>query len=103
MKTSSKNGVRFAVCITDDRPWLEIGKVYRVLPDPISAQMNCVRVVDEFQEDYVYPQGNFVFIDLPEEAQACIPDLASAPGKTRHLTRDIASGVRSKSTRAKRA
>ena len=103
MKRSPKNEVRFAVCILDDRPWFELGKVYRVLPDAISARMNCIRVVDEFHEDYVHPEDNFVFIDLPKEVQPCIPDLMASPRKPRRHSRDIASGSRSKPTRAKRA
>jgi hypothetical protein len=62
---------RFAVCIDnsaypDD---LTVRTIYQVLPDESAARSNCMRIVDETGEDYLYPADLFVFIDLPLEAQ----------------------------------
>jgi hypothetical protein len=46
---------------------LVLGKVYRILPDPVGAKDDLVRIVDESGEDYLYPKDNFVFVDFPLE------------------------------------
>lgn len=56
---------RFALCITDTEPDLELRKVYEVLPDAAAARDNYVRVVDESGEDYLYPGEYFVPVELP--------------------------------------
>ena len=40
MKTRKKNEIKFAVCITDSEPDLELRKTYRVLPDKTAATEN---------------------------------------------------------------
>lgn len=96
MRKSLKNKVRFAICLRDDAPWLELRKVYRVLPDETAAAANFVRVVDEFEEDYLYPENNFVFIDLPKEKQRYIPDIEPPRRKPKPHDRSIASASRRK-------
>jgi hypothetical protein len=61
----------FAICIrNDDYPAsLEVWKVYRVLPDPRAEEHGYLRVIDESEEDYLYPQGYFVPIHLPKAAR----------------------------------
>lgn len=53
MKKRRNPEIRFAVCITDSEPDLEVRKVYRVLPDKSAAKDNYLRIVDESGEDYV--------------------------------------------------
>ena len=72
-----KKNVRFAVCVATDNLDLEPGKVYRVLSDPIAEEVDWVRVVDESGKDYLYPEHDFVFINLPREAHHLIPGVAS--------------------------
>lgn len=61
---------QFAVCIAAGPDHdLERWKLYRVLPDPSAAEVECLRVVDESGEDYLYPASRFIVLDLPEEAQ----------------------------------
>ena len=64
MKTHLKP---FALCIdnTDYEASLIPGKVYRILPDPLGAQDDLVRIVDESGEDYLYHRSYFVFVDFP--------------------------------------
>jgi hypothetical protein len=62
--------INFAVCISrtaDDD--LEIGKVYRVLPDAKAVELGCLRVIDESGEDYLYATTQFLVLDLTKAAR----------------------------------
>ena len=48
---------------------MQIGKVYRVLPDAKADEVGCLRVLDESGEDYLYAAKRFVVLDLPEKAR----------------------------------
>jgi len=58
---------RFVICIADDLPALEVRKIYRVLPDDKAEAINWIRVIDDSEEDYLYPAKDFVFVDLPHQ------------------------------------
>ncbi len=64
MKATTKP---FALCIdnTGYQASLIPGKVYRILPDPIAAKDDLVRMIDESGEDYLYHKSHFVFVDFP--------------------------------------
>lgn len=47
-------------------------KVYRSLRDDGAAERGLVRVIDESDEDYLYPASMFVPIEVPEEAAAAL-------------------------------
>ena len=47
---------------------LEVRKVYVTLPDERAAEDNYIRVIDETEEDYLYPASLFVPIDVPPQA-----------------------------------
>jgi hypothetical protein len=73
VKTTRKTRKRFALCIENqDCDDLEVGKVYRILPDKVAAGANHVRVVDESGEDYLYPASSFVFVELPSKAERAL-------------------------------
>lgn len=64
---------RFILCINDtDSDDLEKGKVYPVVPDTKAKRDGFVRVVDESGEDYLYPESQFVAIDIPPEAREAL-------------------------------
>ena|SRR5437868_4264415 len=67
---ANKRLIHFAICLAakpgDD---LEVGKVYRVLPDMQAAEVGCLRVLDESGEDYLYAAKRFVLVDIPQEAR----------------------------------
>jgi hypothetical protein len=48
---------------------LEIGKVYLTLPDPEAAKYGRIRVVDESEEDYLFPVEYFLPVELSEPAR----------------------------------
>jgi len=61
----------YVLCL-DNRGYaasLEIGKVYpRLRPTP-AVPDGWIRVVDESGEDYLYPVGRFVDVELPRRAK----------------------------------
>jgi hypothetical protein len=60
----------FAVCVSAQGDEdLDVWKVYRVLPDAKAAEVDCLRVVDESGEDYLYPASQFVVLKLPDETR----------------------------------
>jgi hypothetical protein len=62
--------VHFAICVRNEgMDDLELRKLYQVLPDPSAAQSGFVRVIDESGEDYLYPDSNFLLVDLPPAAE----------------------------------
>jgi hypothetical protein len=69
MKTRKKNEIKFAVCITDSEPDLELRKIYKVLPDEVAAKDHHLRIIDESGEDYLYPATFFVFVEVPKAAE----------------------------------
>lgn len=69
MKTRKKDEIKFAVCINDSEPDLELRKVYKVLPDAAAARDHHLRIIDESGEDYLYPASFFVFVEVPKAAE----------------------------------
>lgn len=69
MKTGKKDDRRFAVCITDSEPDLEIRKIYLVVPDSSAEKEGHLRIVDESGEDYLYPASFFAPVELSKEAE----------------------------------
>ena len=65
--SQKKPALKFAVCINNEEyeASLEFHKIYRILPDEDAAAEGDIRVVDESGEDYLYPAGWFVLIELP--------------------------------------
>ena len=56
----------FALCVEDGgMEDLEVRKIYQVLPDREASRAGYVRVVDESDEDYLYPSDLFVPVKLP--------------------------------------
>ena len=92
-KKNAKQRTRFAICIADDLPSLQLRKVYRVLPDPKAETSDWIRVVDDFDEDYLYPASEFIFIELPAEAKRLMTG-TPAPDRKGSLRRKITASRR---------
>ena len=61
---------QFALCIENrDCDDLEKRKIYQILPDEEATQEGYLRVVDESQEDYLYPASYFILVELPRKAK----------------------------------
>ena len=64
---------QFVLCIENGGSEdLEKRKFYQVLPDEVAVQEGYLRVVDESQEDYLYPESYFIFVELPRKAQEAL-------------------------------
>jgi len=59
----------FVVCIDNSEypASLELHKIYRVIADRGALESGDLRVVDESGEDYLYPAGWFIPIDVPPD------------------------------------
>jgi hypothetical protein len=58
----------FAVCLNNESypASLEVGKLYRVIPDEEAAVHGYIRVIDESGEDYGYSTERFYLVVLPQ-------------------------------------
>ncbi len=61
---------QFALCIENNGcEDIEKRKFYQILPDEEAVREGYLRVVDESEEDYLYPESYFIFLELPHEVQ----------------------------------
>ena len=62
-----RSEAQFAVCIDNDGypASLELGKLYRVVPDKEAQTHGLVRVIDESGEDYAYSSNRFHPMKIP--------------------------------------
>ncbi len=74
MRKQRKPEPQFVVCIDNKgyKASLEIGKLYRVIPDEGAAAHGYLRVIDESGEDYGYSANRFFPIQLPEELEKAL-------------------------------
>jgi hypothetical protein len=61
----------FAVCLDNQgyKASLEVGKLYRVIPDDDAEAHGLIRVIDESGEDYAFAAKRFHAIDVPPAVQ----------------------------------
>jgi hypothetical protein len=70
----SKKHVEFAICVANEGyDDLEVWKVYQVLPDAKAARLDCIRVIDESGEDYLYPANRFAAVEIPKIIRSRLP------------------------------
>ena len=71
MKNTHNETLQFALCLNNEGypASLEVGKLYRVIPDDEAAAHGYLRVIDESGEDYLYLADWFVFIELPRSLE----------------------------------
>ncbi len=64
----------FVVCLdnTDYVASLEPRKIYQCIPDAMAKKHNQIRVIDESGEDYLFPLGLFIAVDLPKKVEDAI-------------------------------
>ncbi len=70
----------FVICIErgDYRSTLAVGKVDAALADAIGEEHGLIRVIDETEEDYLYPADWFIPIRLPAAARKALSAKAHA-------------------------
>jgi hypothetical protein len=64
-----KSKLKYAVCLNNSgyEASLEIGKLYRYIPDKSAESHGYLRVFDESGEDYGYSSDRFFPLELPKE------------------------------------
>jgi hypothetical protein len=67
MKNTADQTLQFALCLDNEgyQASLEVGKLYRMIPDDEAAAHGYVRIVDESGEDYAFRAGRFHVVHLP--------------------------------------
>jgi hypothetical protein len=62
---------KFVVCLNNEGfdASLEIGKLYRIIPDAEAEKIGGLRVIDEDGEDYLYDAEMFCPLQLPPIVQ----------------------------------
>ena len=67
MKKAKDVALQFALCLNNEGypASLEVGKLYRIIPDEEAAAHGYLRVTDESGEDYAFVANRFHIIDLP--------------------------------------
>ena len=70
----AKKPSQFVVCLNNEGydASLEIGKVYRVVPDEEATSHGYIRVVDEIGEDYAFDASRFYRIEFPPTVEAAL-------------------------------
>lgn len=68
MKNTNKT-TTFALCLNNEGypASLEVGKLYRVIPDQQAESHGLIRVVDESGEDYAFETSRFHPMELPPQ------------------------------------
>jgi len=70
---SGRRKRRFLLCVRNRGcEDLELRKLYERLPDTVATREGYVRVVDESGEDYLYPEGYFVAVEPPRQAERAL-------------------------------
>lgn len=74
MKRRAKQEIVFVVCINNKRyeASLEVGKLYRVIPDQQAESHGYLRVVDESGEDYGYSADRFFRLEVPRPLERAL-------------------------------
>jgi hypothetical protein len=65
---------QFVVCLDNEgyEASLEIGKLYRVIPDAEAKAHGYLRVVDESGEDYAFTANRFHSVTLPRKVETAL-------------------------------
>jgi len=74
MNNTTDQTLQFALCLNNEGypASLEIGKLYRVVPDEEAAAHGYIRIIDESGEDYLFPASRFVFLTVPTEVEEAV-------------------------------
>ncbi len=70
----------FAVCLNNEDylAALEIGKLYRVIPDESATTHGYLRIIDESGEDYGYASNRFFLLELPPVLEKALSEALAA-------------------------
>jgi hypothetical protein len=69
MKTNNETNAVVCIANEGNEASLQLWKIYKTLRDADAESEGFIRVIDESGEDYLFPEENFVPINLPVEAR----------------------------------
>ncbi|MDJ0509524.1 MAG: hypothetical protein QNJ64_09765 [Crocosphaera sp.] len=71
MKKELSQVNHFAVCLNNEgyEASLEVGKIYRIIPDETAEINGLIQVIDESGEDYAFATHRFHPIELPKPVE----------------------------------
>lgn len=71
---------QFGLCLNNEGypASLEVGKLYRVIPDDNAAAHGYIRVIDESGEDYAYTTSRFHLMQLPTAVEEALLSASQA-------------------------
>jgi hypothetical protein len=74
MKKKTKREIHFAVCVNNKKyeASLEVGKLYRIVPDEKAESHGYLRIVDESGEDYGYSADRFFRLEVPQSLERAL-------------------------------
>ena len=80
MKKAEKQSAHFVVCLNNEgyKASLEVGKLYRFIPDEEAEAEGLIRVVDESGEDYAFDAARFHPVNLPATVEKTLLAASSA-------------------------
>ena len=63
--------LHFAICLNNQgyEVSLQVGKLYRIMPDNAATAHGYIRVIDESGEDYAYGAARFFPVELPQAVE----------------------------------
>lgn len=81
MKHEPKSEARFAVCINNQgyEASLEVGKLYRILPDDAAGSHGYLSVIDESGEGYGYAADRFFPLEVPSTLEDLLAAACPSP------------------------
>ncbi len=74
MKRAEKRSAHFVVCLNNEgyKASLEVGKLYRFIPDKEAEAEGLIRVVDESGDDYAFSAPRFHPVELPTTVEKAL-------------------------------
>ena len=80
MKKAEKQSSHFVVCLNNEgyKASLEVGKLYRFIPDGEAEAEGLIRVVDESGEDYAFDADRCHPVSLPATVEKALLAASSA-------------------------
>ncbi len=74
MKNNRDKATKFAVCLVNvgNEASLEVGKLYKVIPDREAVKHGYLRVIDESGEDYWHAAEMFYLLELPQDLTSAL-------------------------------
>ncbi len=74
MGNESNQANHFVVCLNNEgyKASLEVGKLYRAIPDDEAAKEGYIRVIDESGEEYAFAANRFHPVSLPQAVEQAL-------------------------------